>query len=173
MLVYLIILRFLHVVGGVFWAGATFFIVAFGLPAIRAAGPGGQDFMRALTQRTRYSFAMGVGGVVTVLSGVLLYGYNSVWFRSGWAASGAGITFGIGGLAGIAALVIGGAVISQTSARLGELGQQVQAGGGPPTPEQAAQLGAMQATIIRATQWNAALMAVSVIAMGIARYVRL
>ncbi len=169
---YLLILRFLHVVGGFLWAGSTFFIVAFGLPAIRAAGPGGQDFMRALTQRTRYSLAMGIAGGVTVAAGVLLYGYDSAWFRSGWAASGMGITLGIGGLAGIAAYAVGALVVARASVRLGALGQLIAAGGGPPTPEQAAQIGALQGRIVRGTQWNAALMAVAVIAMGIARYVR-
>jgi uncharacterized membrane protein len=169
---YLLILRFFHVVGGVFWAGATFFVVAFALPAVRLAGPGGQDFMRALTQRTRYSLAMGVAGGLTVITGILLYLHDSATFRSGWMMSGMGVTLSIGGLAGIAALVVGGAVISTASARAGALGEEIAAGGGPPTPEQAAQMGALQARIVRGTQWNAALIAVAVIAMGVARYVR-
>jgi hypothetical protein len=49
----LIVLRVVHVVGGVFWGGAILFVVHFLEPAVRDAGPDGAKVMQAL-QKRRY-----------------------------------------------------------------------------------------------------------------------
>ena len=81
-----------------------------------------------------------------------------------------------GGLAGtrpddLAALIYGGAVTAPAGTRMGRLGQEIQAGGKPPTPEQMAQIGALQAAMVQGARINVALLAIALIAMAIARYV--
>ncbi|MGB3716048.1 MAG: hypothetical protein WA996_16605 [Candidatus Promineifilaceae bacterium] len=35
---WMVILRLIHIVSGIFWAGATFFLVGFVSPAVQATG---------------------------------------------------------------------------------------------------------------------------------------
>jgi hypothetical protein len=58
----LLVLRVVHVVGGVFWAGAILFVVHFLEPAVRDAGPDGARVMQAL-QKRRYLDVMPVVAV--------------------------------------------------------------------------------------------------------------
>jgi uncharacterized membrane protein len=169
--VYLIVLRLLHIVAGVFWAGTTFFMVSFMYPAIGLAGPGGQDYVRALSQRTRFSAAMSATGLVTVLAGILLYLHDSAYFRSNWMRSSTGITFAIGGVTGIVAAYIGLVISRAVIVRLGALGKEFQAAGGPPPPEKLAEAEALQARLMASTRWIAILLGVTVLAMAVARYI--
>ena len=66
----LVVLRVVHVVGGVFWAGAVLFVVHFLEPAVRDAGPDGAKVGPAL-QKRRYLAHPGPGasGPELVLGG--------------------------------------------------------------------------------------------------------
>ncbi len=172
MMVYLIVLRLLHIVGGIFWAGTTFFAVGFMEPAVKEAGQGGQQFMRTLTQRTPFTLVMSVAALASTLSGILLYLYSSGGFRSNWMFTGSGLAFGIGSLTGIAAAVIGFTINRAAAANMGKLGAQITAAGGPPTPEQMALMEGYQHTLARATVWTATLLAITVVLMSGARYIR-
>jgi hypothetical protein len=44
-------LRFVHIVSGVFWAGAVFLMVGFIFPAVRASGPQAGRFMEEVARR--------------------------------------------------------------------------------------------------------------------------
>ncbi len=48
---FIILMRFVHVTLGVFWAGTIFFLVLFLTPSVRAVGPEGARVMQALQQR--------------------------------------------------------------------------------------------------------------------------
>jgi len=63
--------------------------------------------------------------MLTVLSGLWMYWVFTHGFDSTIVAHGAGLALGIGGLCGIAAAVIGGAVIGRAAERAGKLSQQV------------------------------------------------
>ncbi|HEC21655.1 MAG TPA: hypothetical protein ENI95_01920 [Chloroflexi bacterium] len=169
--VYPIVLRLLHIGGGVFWAGSTFFMAFLMSPAVRMAGEGGQQYMRTLTQRTPLATFMSVSSLLNVISGILLYWRASAGFRSNWMASGMGITLAIGGLAGLIATVIGTLVNRSLAEKIGALGKEIQASGGPPTPEQLAQMRKYQAGLASALKWSAVLLAISVVTMAVARYV--
>ncbi len=54
--------------------------------------------------------------------------------------------------------------------RLGALGQEIQASGGPPTPEQLAEVQAQQKKLTQGALWTAILLAVSVAGMALSRY---
>lgn len=172
MSLYLIVLRLLHIVAGVFWAGTTFFMVSFMYPAISLAGPGGGDYMRALSQRTRFSAAMSATGLVTTLAGILLYLHQSGYFRSNWMSTGPGITFAIGGVTGIIAAFIGLVISRAMVVRMGKLGKELQATDGPPPPEKLAEVKQLQARLMASTNWIAVLLGITIVTMAIARYIR-
>src|SRR2546426_4742723 len=64
----MILLRVIHILPGVFWAGATFFLVGFLQPVVAASGPEGGRLMQRLTSQKRFQMAMPVAAGVTILS---------------------------------------------------------------------------------------------------------
>jgi len=65
-------LRLLHIVAGVVWVGSAVFSALFLMPVARAAGPEGGRFVARLMQRM--GPAMGIGMLLTVIPGFVMYG---------------------------------------------------------------------------------------------------
>jgi hypothetical protein len=167
---YVIILRVIHIGAGVFWVGAAFVLFLFVQPSAREVGPAGQAFMGHLTTRKKLPLAVLLAGVVTVLAGLLLYWQASDGFDAEWISSGPGISFTVGGIAAIVTLALGLTVTKPAIDRMGALGQEIGSSGGPPTPEQAAELQLLQAKTVLVGRISLVLLAVAVVAMAIARY---
>src|SRR3954466_12244525 len=115
------LLRGVHILSGVFWVGAVLFIAGFLSPSIRAAGPAGAGVMQQLIGVRRLPLWLMSGTILTILSGIGLYWFDSAGFRSDWLGSGPGRVFGLGGVLAIVAAALGMAVNSPTARRLGEL----------------------------------------------------
>lgn len=164
-----IALRLVHIFCGVFWAGTIFFMVSFLQPAVRAAGPAGGQFMQRLAA-TRFLTIVPVLAVLTIVSGLLLIWRDSVGGSAEWMGSPAGITLSVGGTAAIVAFVIGFFVMRRATLQVLAIAQAVQAGGGPASPEQQAEIQALQRRARSSALWVAHLLAVAVIAMAVARY---
>ncbi len=164
-------LRLTHIFSGVFWAGTAIALVAFIEPAIRAAGPAGQTFNMRLFQHTRLSFFMNLASLLTALSGVVLF-----WIVSGgdllaYITTSTGLAFTIGGAAGLLEFFNGMLVMGPTAAQIGALGAQMQTAGGPPTQVQLVRMATLQERLGKGGQYGAALLAVAVIGMAVARYI--
>jgi hypothetical protein len=166
-----LVLRFIHIVGGVFWVGAVFLQVGFIFPTIRETGATGGRFMQELMRRRRLPVYMNTAAGLTMLSGIIMYARMAAMTNGAFAESRAGMTFGIGGLATILAAIIGGAVIGRSGKRLATIGATVQASGGAPSAEQSAEIAAIQGRMGKAMQVVAVLLLIAVTAMAIARYV--
>lgn len=166
--IYMIVLRLIHILSGVFWVGAAWMLAGFIQPTARAVGPDAAKFMQRLMQ-SRLSVLISAAAILTVLSGFLLYDRIS-GFQLQWIATRAGIGFSLGAIAGIIALIIGGGVTGPVSMRLARLGKEVQATGQPPTPEHLARMGQLQARLGAATLWTAIISGVALFFMAIARY---
>ena len=99
----IIALRLIHIFGGVFWTGTSFFLASSVKPAVKASGPEGGRFMGALSGPGRMSTLLGVAATATAISGLLLYWIVSANLNVGFITSGRGIILTIGALAGLAA----------------------------------------------------------------------
>jgi uncharacterized membrane protein len=168
---WMIVLRLIHIVAGVFWAGSVFFVVRFLLPALRASGPAGGQVMQQIAGKLRYGTAAMGAGLLTILSGIGMF-WRDVKMSSGtWASSGPGMTYAIGALAAITALTVFATIGRPAGNQLLELGATIQSSGGPPSAEQASTLARLQNRMGAASRTAAALLAIAVIAMAVARYV--
>jgi uncharacterized membrane protein len=165
----LVLLRVVHVVGGVFWAGAVLFVVHFLEPAVRDAGPDGARVMQAL-QKRRYLDVMPVVALLTVVSGFWLYWRIFGRFHPGPGASGAELWLGVGGLASLVAFVIGMTVMRPSSVRIGRLGAELAQA--PPERKEAAgtELARVRGRIRVAGRWMAALLGIAILCMAVGRY---
>jgi hypothetical protein len=101
--------------------------------------------MQHITQVRKLPLWFLGAGVLTVLSGVGLYSRASGGFSNQWMHSGPGITFGIGAVFAILAVIVGMSVTSPTAKRVAALGQSMASAGKPPTPDQQAEMGRLQA----------------------------
>ena len=159
------ILRVLHIVSGVLWAGGALVLYFFIAPTMGATGDAGKQFAGHLMGKTRFTaFMMSVGGT-TVLAGAFLYGIDSNWFQSEWMKTGTGMGFGVGATAGILAFVFG-FMLGNTNKALAALGAQIQ---GKPTPEQLSELQALQKRQAMVGRWNAVFIMIAIFFMASAR----
>jgi uncharacterized membrane protein len=91
------VIRSIHVLAGVFWAGTVYFVFAYLGPAARS--PEGGRVMERLAPR--FGPAVGIASGLNILSGLALYGRDSQGFRPEWVLSPTGLTFTLGALAAI------------------------------------------------------------------------
>jgi hypothetical protein len=162
-----IILRIVHIFAGVFWVGAVWIGVFFLEPTSRALGADGGKFLGHLVSVRRYPIYLSIAAVLTLLAGWILF-----FMRYGIAGlqTGPGLAFAIGGILGLIAGGFGGGVVGPTSSKLAALGQEIAQGGKPPTPEQLAQLSALQSRLRRGNVWTAVFASLALLLMALARY---
>ena len=160
------ILRFVHIVAGIMWAGGALSLTLFVAPTMGATGDAGKRFAGHLIGRTRFSAYMTVTGLSTVIAGLILYGVDSSWFQSSWMMTGTGVGFGIGATAGILAFIFG-IMLGNANGGLAKLGGEIQ---GKPTPEQASSLQALLKRQKLAERGNMIFMLIAISFMALARY---
>lgn len=138
MLALITIVRIIHVLGAVVWTGGAFFNVVFLSPAVKASGPSGGAVMQKIASGPLLRF-MQIVPLTTVLAGLILYWYYS-GLSLGYITSVHGLALTVAALLGLAAFFEGLFVTGPTVAKVGALGAQIAQGGGPPTPEQQAEM---------------------------------
>jgi uncharacterized membrane protein len=166
-----LILRLVHIVGGVFWVGAGLLMLFFIAPTVRILGAEGQAFMQGFMRHSNYGRAMAISSLLTTVSGVLLFvrmsgGVNSAWMQSTSAA-----VLSVGAVAGFLAFAVGMGVIGPAAVRLARVGEALAVAGGPPSPEQGSQIRRLQVRVDRAQQYEVVLMVIALGGMALARYV--
>ncbi len=113
-------IRVIHVLLAAVWIGATVFMTFLLMPAINDAGPAGGQIMMGLHRRKIAAYFGSLAGMTT-LTGIYLYWRFTGGFDPVVSASRAGMAFGIGGVCGLAATIIGGAVVGRSSNKVVEL----------------------------------------------------
>jgi len=165
-----IVLRVLHILCGVAWAGAVFFIAAFLEPVVRTVGPAGGAVMMGIQKRGFSNFTA-VMAVVTVLAGGTLLWIDSNGFSPAWMRTATGMGFSTGGLFGVLALGVGLGMMKPATERMGKLGAQMaQIPEGPARAAHMATMAAEGQRIKFAARLLAGLMLVAVLAMAASRY---
>jgi len=127
----LAILRLLHIVFGVVWAGGAICLALFVLPSVTESGPAGGEVMRRIASR-KLPQGMLLSGFITVLTGLRLY---MMRFSAAWLMTPEGMVLTLGGLLAVGALAI--AVFAQwpTARKLQAIGAEIASSEGPPTAE--------------------------------------
>src|SRR5262245_43090414 len=117
-------LRAADVLLAALWVGATFFTSLLLMPVIGGSGPIGGQLMQNSENKGMIAFFAALGGT-TVLTGIYLYWRFTGGFDPEVSRSDAGMAFGIGGVAGILAVIIGGSAIGRSSRKLLALMEQL------------------------------------------------
>jgi len=118
-----LVLRVLHVLLAAIWVGMAVFLSFFMMPAIGEAGPAGGPVMAALARRGVDRVIGAIAGL-TIVSGIYLYWHFTGGFDPEVSKSHAGMAFGIGGVSGIIAGIIGGAIVGRGAQQMQSIGAQ-------------------------------------------------
>ncbi|HZB01840.1 MAG TPA: hypothetical protein VE800_07005 [Actinomycetota bacterium] len=167
--IYMVVLRIVHILAGVFWVGSALVIFLFLQPAAREVGPAAGPFMTHLAQRKRLpDITLGAAGL-TVLAGLLMYwrvtgGLDPDFITTAW-----GLSLTIGAIAAIAAIALGASIVRPSMVKAGAIAQAAAAAGGP-TPEQGAEIQALQQRVRATGSVIIPLLVLAVVAMAAARY---
>lgn len=116
----LLVLRLVHVLGGIFWVGGMMYVTFFLAPALAQAGPAAGPVMAAMQQRRMFLW-LPVIAVITILAGIRLMMISSMGFQSAWFASTSGKTYLGSAVLSVLALILGLAIVRPTMMRTGRL----------------------------------------------------
>lgn len=166
----MIALRIIHIFSGVFWAGTSFFMISFVTPSVIATGQEGQKFMQQLAFRTRFAAAMLGVSVLTILSGLVMY-WEIFGFKLSALRTGYGLTLTLGALSALIAFVVGYYMQNLGIKRMKAISTSIAASGGPPSPEQQAEMKSLSDSVARGGQITSVFLAFALLGMSIAQYV--
>jgi hypothetical protein len=126
--------------------------------------------MGHLTRRTRFVSTTLAAATITLFSGLIMYWILS-GLRLGFLASGYGLVLTIGAIAGLIAWVMAIFFVRRVLNRMGSLGQQIQAQGGPPSAEQASEMQALGAQMTGLGRTALVFLVIALLGMSVAQYV--
>jgi uncharacterized membrane protein len=164
-----IILRILHIVAGISWAGGAINYFLFIGPTAKATAPESQKFMGYLMEQRQWTKFMSTTSLLTILAGGALY-YRLGSVNWHWVVTPPGIGFTIGALTGILLLAVGHLLIAPRINTMGKISQEIQANKGSASLQQAARLNQIQKEMEIIGKVDFVLIMIAVLTMSTARY---
>jgi len=164
----ILILRVLHVGGGIMWVGSAALYLLLIIPAAYSAQSPGQKFMQTLGPK--FGAMMGLVTTITVLSGALLYarffagGISFIW------TTGAGAAFTVGAVAALGSYVMGAGYFGKMQERIAKLGAEIGSAQSAPNPAKVQEMSRLQSSLMKAYQFDLVLLAIAMLGMAVARY---
>lgn len=120
----LIVLRTIHILGGVIWVGGMSIMAFFVMPVLAGMGPAAGPVMAGLNQK-KFPVIMPIIALVTILSGLRLLMIDSANFAGGYFQSPVGRTFATAGGLAIVAFIFGVTLVRPAMMKAVALGQQM------------------------------------------------
>lgn len=165
----LVILRLVHVLGGISWAGSAFFITVFLGPALAASGPNAGPVMAALKARRLLAF-MPTVALITIGSGLRLMWILSAGFSLAYFTTPHGLAFGFAGATAIIGFFFAMLVLRPTQTRAQELGMALARAADEQRAAIARELDAARRRNAMASMVSLAMLLLGAGGMAVARY---
>ena len=164
----LLVLRIIHIVGGIIWVGSTVFSFLFLLPAVAQAGAAGGQIMVGLQKRKMFT-VLPVVAILTMLSGIRLMQIVSNGFSASYFATPMGKAYAISGLLAILGFLVGVAIARPGAVRLGKL-QQAAVSDEPSKEMIQKEIQALRSRVAMAGTATLTLLVLAAAGMAISRY---
>lgn len=172
MIAEMLVLRLVHILGGMIWVGSGIFTSFFLLPTLAQAGPAAGQVIAGL-QRRRLFTILPIVALLTILSGVRLMQITSAGFSPAYFASTSGRTYAWSGVAAIVGFLVSVFIARPAAMRAARIGATMA------TSTDAAARASLTATLeqSRRTSSIANLLSVGLVVlaaagMAVARYLR-
>jgi uncharacterized membrane protein len=117
----LLVLRLVHIFGGIFWVGSLAFTTFFLIPALGASPAVAGQVMAGLQKRRLFPI-LPIVALLTIASGLRLLMIASAGFSGAYFATATGRTFGASGVAATIAFLLSVLVSRPGFVRVGRLG---------------------------------------------------
>jgi hypothetical protein len=166
---YMIVLRAIHLLSGVFWAGSTFLLAGYSELVLGAKSD--KEQLSKMVRYARMSQMVGLGGFLSLISGALMYWQVSGHLNLGWITGGQGLALTVGGLAGLGAVLAGMFLVGLTNNGVVDLNQRVEESGGEITSTFAAELRVLRQRLEVGERTGGLLLVIAVLGMAVAQYV--
>ena len=167
----MIVLRFFHIVCGVLWVGSAFLFVGFIGPSAAEVGPSAMPLLTVAVKKRKVAKVITWLAIITVVAGWLLWLKHAKDFGlSDWVTSSFGLGLTIGAVLATIAAFEGYFGVGRNVERLVDLGGEIGAGGGPPSPEQQAEMDSLGTKLEHHGKRDLLLLILAVIFMATARY---
>lgn len=162
-----IVLRIVHIVGGVIWVGGAALFFFYLEPTINKLGPDAEKFVDELINRRKLPMYFIAASTLTAVAGIVLYwrDFGRIETSSSFA-----VALGLGGLAALVAWLGGNLLIPRTLDKISGIVTEMKAAGGPPSDALMARLHANQERLRLIGAIDLVLLAFAVVAMASARY---
>jgi hypothetical protein len=169
---FMIVFRFFHVVAGILWVGSAFLFVGFIGPSAAEVGPSAGPLLAAAVKKRKAAKVITGLGIVNVLAGWILWLRNmdAAGSLGDWVTSSFGLGLTIGGVLATISAFVGYLGVGRNVERMVDLGGEVAASAGPPTPQQQAELDRLGAALERHGKLDLLLLVLASTAMATARY---
>ena len=168
----MLVLRFLHIVAGALWIGSAFLFVGFIGPSAAEVGPSAGPLLSVAVKKRKVAKIITWLGMITVAAGWTMWikDMDDYGGLGNWLGTGFGLGITIGAVLATITFFVGYLGVGRNVERLVDLGDQVAASGGAPSPEQQAAMGRIGATLERFGKLDLLLLLLAVTAMSTARY---
>lgn len=169
---FMLFLRFLHVVSGALWVGSAFLFVGFIGPSAAEVGPSAGPLLSAAVKKRKVAKIITWLGMVTVGAGWVMWikDLSDYGGLGDWLGSSFGLGITIGALLATTTFFVGYYGVGKNVERLVDLGDEVAAASGPPTPEQQTAMARIGADLERFGKLDLILLLLAITAMATARY---
>ena len=164
----LIVLRLIHILGGILWLGSGVFTLFFLQPAMIKAGPGAAGPIMANLQQRRMFTILPIVALLTILSGIRIMMIVSAGSPQ-WFQSPMGSTFSISGALAILSFLTAILIARPATVRMGKLAQSAIPDGASKEARDA-QIRSLQKRAAWSTQVAIGLLILAAAGMAVARY---
>lgn len=165
----ILVLRAVHVLGGIFWLGGGIYSAVFVMPALAKAGPAMGAVMEEMNRRRLFTILPTVA-VLTMLSGLRLLWIVSGGFDGPYFQRPVGATYLAAGITSLVGFSVAMLISRPAAVKAGEL-QLALAGLEPGARDAAMQT--IQSLRLRSSRWTAVavwLVVAAGLGMAVARY---
>lgn len=169
---FMLVFRFLHIVAGTLWVGSAFLFVGFIGPSAAEVGPSAGPLLSVAVKKRKVAKAITWLGMITVTAGWIMWIKHANDFGSigDWVGSRFGLGITIGAVLATTTFFVGYFGVGRNVERMVDLGDEIAASGGPPSPEQQAAMARLRGQLERYGKIDLTLLILAVIAMSTARY---
>lgn len=161
------VLRAIHIVGTLFWVGATLLVAGYHEYVIDPGAP--KRTLQRMAEYDEMSTMVGISGIVGILAGLILYWIVSDGLDMAWITSTYGVTITVGAVAGLIALAIAVPLVGLTNNRSVALYEEVE-NADQLTEEQETEVERLRARLHNGERAAAVFMVIAVLAMAMAQY---
>lgn len=163
------VLRIVHVLGGVIWAGTSIFLTFFLSPVLKTIGPAAGAVMGGLANRKRFVIIPTIA-LAVMLAGVRMLMIASSGFQAAYFAAPQGKTYLVGLVGAVAAFVVFMAISHPSLTRVLALGPKMAQASEAERGAMMAEMNGLRARAGKASLVSTVLLITTILAMSLGRY---